>query len=228
MPSPSSNILIFEAHADDCAIGMGGTVLYFADQGFSPILITATWGETAYTTINDKDRMADIRCAEGKIAAEILKIHTTEQLTHPCQGLQNNRETFHEMVGLIRKYQPRFIFTHNPQCSHRDHRTLSALVEEAWWKAQENVLADLGTPTRAEALYFFEVVNLFPKPSVVIDIEPYFQQKLQAVRAYKSQYNVMPGLEDYVTGLALTRGYACKTKYGEAFVASRFIPRLFF
>ncbi len=225
MPSPSAKFLIFEAHADDCAIGMGGTVQYLIDQGLSPVLITVTKGETAYTTLADKNRMSDIRRSESKAASDILKIKTTEQLDHPCQGLQNDRETFQEIVGLIRKYQPRFIFTHNPRCSHRDHRALSALVEEAWWKAQENVLADLGTPFRAEAVFFFEVVNLFPKPSVVIDITPYFARKLEAIRAYKSQYEVMPGLDDYVTGLALTRGYARHSKYGEAFTTSDFIPR---
>lgn len=228
MPSPSTNFLIFEAHADDCAIGMGGTVLYLANQGLSPVLITVTKGETAYTTVADKNHMADIRRSEGQVAAEILKIKITEQLSHPCQGLTNDRETFQEIVGLIRKYQPKFIFTHNPECSHRDHRNLSALVEEAWWKAQENVLADFGAPFRAEAVYFFEVVNLFPKPSVIIDITPFFNQKLKAIQAYKSQYGVMPGLEDYITGLAVTRGYACSKKYGEAFVSSNFIPRFHF
>ncbi len=228
MPSPSTKVLIFESHADDCAIGMGGTVLYLADQGFSPVLITVTTGETAYSTLADKNRMSDIRRLESQAAAEVLKIKTTEQLIHPCQGLQNDRETFQEVIGLIRKYQPRFIFTHNPKCSHRDHRNLSTIVEEAWWKAQENVLADFGTPFRAEALFFFEVVNLFPKPSVVIDITPYFARKLEAIRAYKSQYVVMPGLENYITGLALTRGFACNCKYGEAFVASNFIPKFKF
>ncbi len=228
MPSPSKIFLIFEAHADDCAIGMGGTVLYLADQGLSPVLITVTKGETAYTTLADKNRMSDIRRSESQVASELLRIKSTEQLIHPCQGLQNDRETFQEIVGLIRKYQPRYIFTHNPRCSHRDHRNLSALVEEAWWKAQENVLADFGAPYRAEALFFFEVVNLFPKPSIVIDITLYFTRKLEAIRAYKSQYDVMPGLEDYITGLALTRGYACKCKYGEAFVVSDFIPKFYF
>jgi LmbE family N-acetylglucosaminyl deacetylase len=204
---------------------MGGTVQWLATQGFNVVLVTATRGETAYVNVSDKERIADIRQSESQTACEILGIETYEELGRPCQGLANDRETYQEIVGLIRKYQPCYIFTQNAADAHRDHRAISTLVEEAWWKAQERVLADFGSPFKADALFFYEVTNLFPNPSVIIDISPYFERKMEAVQTFKSQLEVLLGLEDYVTGLALTRGYHGHCKYGEAFLASNFMPK---
>ncbi|HMF30175.1 MAG TPA: PIG-L family deacetylase [Candidatus Lokiarchaeia archaeon] len=225
MPPQLDNVLIFEAHQDDCAIGMGGTVLWLANQGYNVVLVTATKGETAYTNMDDKDRMAEIRQEEARAACEILGIDTYEELGRPCQGLVNDRETYQEIVGLIRKYQPKYIFTQNAGDSHRDHRAISTLVEEAWWKAQERVLADFGESFKADALFFYEVTNLFPNPTTIIDITPFFENKMQAVQVFKSQLDVLQGLEDYVTGVALARGYHGHCKYGEAFLASNFMPK---
>ena len=59
------NVLIFEAHHDDCVIGMGGTSQYLHEKGFKNILFTVTKGETGFASIELKDRISNIRKDEG-------------------------------------------------------------------------------------------------------------------------------------------------------------------
>lgn len=219
-----NSILIFEAHSDDCVIGMGGTTQKLHDLGYKVRLLTFTTGETAYPTVEQKKDLIQIRKAEGKAADKLIQVDEHIFWEYGCQNVQNTRETFQDCVELIRKYKPNYIFTHSPSDKHRDHRTVSALIEEAWWKATEGVLADRGAPYRAQKLFFFEVSDLFQKPSVVIDITQYYMNKINAMQEFKSQFEVMKGLVAYVEGLAKTRGFLGGFTYGESFQQSTFIP----
>jgi LmbE family N-acetylglucosaminyl deacetylase len=218
------SVLIFEAHSDDCVIGMGGTTQKLKELGYKIILLTFTKGETAYSSVNLKEKIAQIRIDEGKAADKWIGIDEHINWEYGCQNVQNTREIFQDCTELIRKFQPQYIFTHSPIDKHRDHRAISAIVEEAWWKATEGVLADRGAPFRADKLYFMEIGDLFPHPSVVIDITPYYGNKINAMNEFKSQFDVMKGLVSYVEGLAKTRGLLAGSQYAEAFLQSNFIP----
>ncbi len=218
------NVLIFEAHSDDCVIGIGGTTQKFHEDGYRNILVTFTKGETAYSTVEMKGKMTSLRKEEGAAADKWIKIDEHINWPYGCQAVENTREVFQDCVELIRKYKPEYIFTHSPEDKHRDHKAISAIVTEAWWKATEGVLADRGEPYRAEKLYYFEVTELFTHPMVVIDISPYYQNKIKAMHEFKSQFEVMQGLVSYVEGMAKVRGLFVDGDYGEAFVQSDFIP----
>jgi LmbE family N-acetylglucosaminyl deacetylase len=218
------SILIFEAHSDDCVIGMGGTTQYFRDLGYEITLITITKGETAYSEINLKNNLVEIRKQEGKAADQFIQINNHINWDYGCQNVQNSREIFQDCTEMIRKFQPDYIFTHSPIDKHRDHRTISTIVEEAWWKAFEGVLADRGRPYRAKKLFFMEISDLFSHPTVIINITPYYENKIKAMQQFKSQFDVMKGIMNYVEGLAKTRGFFTNGLYGEAFLQSNFFP----
>lgn len=218
--------LVFEAHADDCVIGMGGTVARLVAEGWQVVLVTVTRGETAYPRPELQGEVAEVRARETARAREILGLTTTPvAMERPCQGLVNDRDTYQDVVEIIRRVRPARIFTHQPGSKHRDHRACHAIVEEAWWKATERVLADRGAPFRAGALYLFEVTDLLARPSVIVDVSTTFETKLAALRAYESQFEVLPGIERWVKGVAMARGYMSGCAYGEAFHASTFLPR---
>lgn len=220
--SEKDTILIFEAHSDDCVISMGGTAILLQEK-YDLILVTMTKGETAYTKVEDKGKMTEIRKQESLAADEVMGIKEHIFLTNPCQDLQNNLTNYHEIIKIIRKYRPKKIYTHKKPSKHRDHINTHDLVVEGWWKAFENVLADYGKPYRAPELYFFEVTDLFEFPGEIIDITDVFDKKMEALSAFESQYGVMQGMDDYVRGMALVRGFMGGFKYGEAFLKSNFM-----
>ena len=214
-------ILIFEAHSDDAVIGMGGTILAQKEQK-EYILVTMTKGDTGYTSEEDKDTITETRKQESLVTDELLGIQEHVFLDNSCQDLQNTKENFHQVIQLIRKYRPAQIFTHKSPSKHRDHRNCHDIVVEAWWKASENVLPELGEPVRVPILYTFEVTDLFEFPHSIVDIGV-IEPKLNILRKFESQMGVLLGIEDFVKGLALVRGYQAGFKFGEAFQKSRFM-----
>ncbi len=221
------SILVFGAHPDDEIIGVGGTIAKLSRMGKDVYVVTFTAGETGYARPEEKDSIANIRLKEAQACDKILGIKERVVLGRPTQGVANDKETYQECVRIIRKYKPDVIFTHWNKDKHRDHRAVSEVTEEAWWKAQENVLADMGTPWRAKELYFYEINELFAFPSLLIDISDTLEFKLKAMETQSSQMDVLPNIMRYIEALAQVRGYLRGTKYAEAFLSSSFLGRLY-
>ncbi|MFB0545644.1 MAG: PIG-L deacetylase family protein [Anaerolineae bacterium] len=220
-------VLVFGAHSDDEIIGPGGTIARLAAQGAQVAVVTFTRGETGYARDELKGRMAELRAQESAACDRMLGITERINLGKPTQGIPDDRETYQECVRLIRRYRPEVIFTHYYEDKHRDHRVVSALTDEARWKASENVLSDLGPPWYTPALYYYEITELFTHPSLVVDITDTFERKLEAMRTQVSQLDVVPGILRYLEGIGRARGYLCETSYAEAFLASNLLPTRF-
>lgn len=216
--------LVFCAHPDDEIIGIGGTIKKMRMKSIEVAVITFTLGGTSYSDISMKNEMEKIRETESKMAEEILDISFREVLGIPAQSVYNTKENFQKCTQLIRKYRPDVIFTHWNEDKHRDHRTISQLVDEARWKAWENVLADLGKPYYTPLLLYYEIFELFTHPSLVIDITDTMEFKIKAMETQKSQFALLPGIVDYINGLGKVRGFQRETLYAEAFMVSNLFP----
>lgn len=219
-------VLVFAAHPDDEIIGCGGTIARLTAEGKQVYVVTFCAGETGYATVEQRDTIAQVRQAEARACDQVLGITERVILGKPTQGVVNDRETYQQCVRLIRQYRPDVILTHWNEDKHRDHRAISALTDEARWKAYEHVLADFGEPWYTPELYYYEVLELFPHPSLVVDISDYLPKKLEAMQTQQSQFAVLPGVMDYIEGLAKVRGYARGTRYAEAFLRSNLLPTL--
>lgn len=226
-----ANILVFGAHSDDETIGLGGTIAKLSEVGYEVYVVTFCWSETGewedtgYAKAEWKENIARMRRDEALAADKILGVRRRLGLALPTQGVENTREVYQKVVKIIREIRPIAIFTHYYEDKHRDHRAVSKVTEEAWWKASENVLADLGRPWYAPALFFYEVTELFTHPSAIVDITSTFKIKIEALKQFKSQMLVLPKVIDFVEGLAKVRGYMIGVDYGEAFLASNLMPK---
>lgn len=221
----SKRALVFAAHSDDEIIGPGGTISRMAAGGCEVTVVTFTKGDTGYSTPEEKAGIVAARSRESAETKRILGIRESVNLGLPTQGVEDTKELYQDCVRLIRHYRPEVIFSHHHEDKHRDHRTISRITEEAWWKAQESVLADLGPAWRAERFFFYEIFELFTRPSLVVDISGFLEKKLEAMRAQQSQLKVVPGISGHIEGLAKVRGCLAGFVLGEAFLESNFIPR---
>ncbi|HON72676.1 MAG TPA: PIG-L family deacetylase [bacterium] len=219
-------ILVFSAHPDDEILGVGGTIAKLSKSGKEVYVVTFAIGETSYSSIEMKEKMRELRLKEAEECNKVLGIKERIILYKPNQGITNDRETYQECVKIIRKYKPDVIFTHYKEDKHRDHRAVWEITDEARWKAAENVLADFGTPWYTQELYYYEVIELFTYPSLLIDITDTLERKVEAMKTQSSQFPVLPGVIEYIEGLGKVRGYLRGTKYAEAFLSSNFIARL--
>jgi LmbE family N-acetylglucosaminyl deacetylase len=219
-------VLVFGAHVDDEVIGPGGTIARLSDLGAEITVVTFTGGnaDTGYARLEWKDKMGEMRREEARGIDAALGIGRRIFLGLPTQDVRNEGTVFRECVRIIRQARPDVIFTHWVEDKHRDHRVAALIVDEARWKASEPIMNDLGPAWHTPELYFYEILELFPHPSILVDISPTLERKLSAMQAAETQLDVLPGIVNYIKGIGMARGYSRGVPYAEAFLRSNLLP----
>ncbi len=217
MKLKNKTILIFAAHQDDETIGCGASIKKWSDDGNSICVCFVTDGSTGKEQGKDFGDIIDTRMEEVNRVSKILGISKIMTLSLECQKVVNKRDTFHKVIKIIRDVKPDIVITHNEVCKHRDHKRTSAIVEEACWKSQENILEELGPPHTIDDLWTFEILDLHPNPDIVVDVTETYKYKEQAMQEYFSQHGILNDIHSYIDGLSKVRGYSVGAARGEAF-----------
>lgn len=176
-------VLAFGAHADDVEIGMAGTIAKFTSEG----------NRVGICDLTDADLSSngnvELRKLEAANAAEILNVSMRTSLAFPDRGLYLKEEYIREIARVIRTYKPRIVFAPYFEDRHPDHGNCASLVEEAVFSAGIRKYETEGNEPahRVERVYFY-MINGFHKPDFTIDVSQFIDKKLQALRAYKSQF----------------------------------------
>jgi LmbE family N-acetylglucosaminyl deacetylase len=224
MMETPKRVLIFAAHHDDETIGCGGTVRKWADKGCQVHVCFMTNGDTGVEQSANADNIVETRINESKKAAKILGIQHLYNLGIPCQKVVNKQSIFHKVIQKIREVKPDLVMTHNSICKHRDHKRTSAIVEEACWKASENILEELGEIHTIKDLWSFEITDPHSNPDFVVDITDTYEWKWLAMNEYFSQSGILGGIMEYIDGLSKVRGYSIGAERGESFTRIGKIP----
>ena len=90
---PPESILVFEAHSDDVAIGMGATIKKFSDQGTTITQCTVTKGETAHT-LENKDDIVEIRRRAESVLIGACPEFTRHHMEIRGLGIINVKDLF--------------------------------------------------------------------------------------------------------------------------------------
>ncbi|MFP5113382.1 bacillithiol biosynthesis deacetylase BshB1 [Bacillaceae bacterium C204] len=176
-------VLAFGAHADDVEIGMAGTIVKLTSEG----------NRVGICDLTDADLSSngnvELRKLEAANAAEFLNVSMRTSLAFPDRGLYLKEEYIREIARVIRTYKPRIVFAPYFEDRHPDHGNCASLVEEAVFSAGIRKYETEGNEPahRVEKVYFY-MINGFHKPDFTIDISQFIDKKLQALRAYKSQF----------------------------------------
>jgi len=215
-------ILLFCAHPDDDAIALGGTIRKFADEDAEIIEVVFATGNEGYCRMEDKNKIVEIRTKEREAAGRLLGISHYETFNYNDYSISANEETYKLAIRMIRKYQPDIIFTHY-WLDYMAHKAMATIVTEAWWQAGWKASLELGEPWKASSLYYFEVLQLLPEVSHIIDTTTTFPVKIEALKCYASQHSVVSGMLQSAEGLAKLRGNMVGVQYGEALFSSHFV-----
>jgi LmbE family N-acetylglucosaminyl deacetylase len=195
-------------HPDDPESGAGGTIARYADLGHDAVNLYLTRGEGGIKG-KTHDEAAAIRSAEIEKACAILKARAifagqidgaTE--VHPAR--------YDEFRKILADEKPDIVLTHWPVDTHRDHRSVSLLVYDAWLR--------LG---RKFSLYYFEVnpgaQTQHFHPTHYVDITSTEARKKEACYAHVSQDP--PGFYDkYHEPMQRARGMEGGFKSAEGFI----------
>lgn len=218
---PPLDVLVIAPHPDDAELGLGGAILRFKAEHLRVGVLDLTSGEpTPHGTLA-------IRAAETEAATRILGLDWRHNLGLPNRSLEPTLEARRQVAGILRLTRPRIVFAPYWVDAHPDHVAALSLIEAArfWAKLSRSDLP--GEPHHPARLLHYYCVHLrvVDPPSLVLDISPYWEQKLAAIRCYRSQFETgrpeqPPTFLDRLRDQAAYWGWAIGTEYGEP-IASR-------
>jgi bacillithiol biosynthesis deacetylase BshB1 len=175
------DLLAIGAHPDDIELTCGGTLIKLSKRRYTIGAVDLTRGELG-TKGNP-----ELRLKEAEEAGRILGLSHRENLGFPDGGIEINRETRMKMIELIRRLRPEFILLPYYEGRHFDHIRASLLTAEASFQAGL-VKIETGTdPHRPRRLIYYMAHYEFV-PSFIVDVTDEFEKKMEAVRAYRSQF----------------------------------------
>lgn len=214
------DVLIVAPHPDDAELGMAGAILRLKADGARVGVLDLTDGEpTPHGSL-------ETRAAETAAATEILQIDWRENLGLPNRSLEPTLDARSQLAAVIRRTRPRWLFAPYWEDAHPDHTAATQLVEAArfWAKLTKSELP--GQPHHPERIYCYYCVHLklAPQPAFVLDISPFWQQKLAAISCYQSQFvtgrpSTPPTFLDRLRDEAAYWGKAIGVDYGEPFAS---------
>lgn len=207
-------VLAMGAHPDDMELEAGGTLAKFAKKGYDVYLLILTSG--GYTDINGKTYVDEELRNEAREATKILGIKDVMFLSYPTKDLPANGEAISKVDSIVDKLRPDVFISHHPFDSHQDHKAAADIMFAVSRQGRvKNVFSASTLPYRPNVFAF--------RPQFYVDITETLETKLNAIRAYKTQYTKFGGevLIEHVKGMAKTYGWAMGYEYAECFEVIR-------
>ena len=180
------DILAIGAHPDDVELGCSGTIAKEIAKGKKVGILDLTRGELGTRGT------AEIRDSEAKIAADILGVSFRENLNFKDGFFINDLNHQLKLIEVIRKYKPSIIFCNAIDDRHIDHPKGAKLVVDSCFLSglkKINTISDgvNQEPWRPKNIYHYIQWKSLT-PDFVVDISEYFETKIKAVKAFKSQF----------------------------------------
>ena len=216
-----ADVLAIAAHRDDVEQTCGGTLLRLKARGLRTAILDLTQGEAGTRG------SAEERAREAAEAARLLGAGWRQALNLPDGAVENNIENRIRIVRVLRQLRPRVVILPYWQARHPDHAAVAALGYEACFLSG---LAKVETGTEPHRPFKIVYASLYAdvRPSFIVDITPFIEQRHAALMAYRSQYANQPtggGLfvpEEEIRERTFTEarhyGLLAGVRYGEPFV----------
>ena len=226
------DILAIGAHPDDIELGAAGTLIKHVNMGSSVGMLDLTRGELG-TRGN-----ADLRSKEAELAKNYISASFRDNLGLMDGFIQEDEQSVKLLVQKIRLYRPKIILCNAVRDRHPDHGVAASLVLKAVFSAGLPKIETLHNgksqkPFRPNAVYHY-IQDRWIDPDFVVDVTEEFEDKMNAVMCFKSQFydpnskepNTPISSKEFLSSLeskALLCGRIIGVKYGEGFTKSRAI-----
>lgn len=178
------DILAIFAHPDDVELTVGGTLLKMKSLGYSTGALDVTRGEMGTRGT------VEGRAAEAIEAAAILRLDLRENL-----GLTDGHVFVDDaariaMVRVLRRLKPKVLLTHQIGDPHPDHGHIAELVREsARLASMKKYDEETGDEKIAVPIVAHNVFSRLVPPSFIVDVSDFLEEKMEAIRAHRSQFH---------------------------------------
>ena len=166
------DILAIGAHPDDVELGCAATIAKEISKGKKVGILDLTRGELGTRgSAEIRDKEAALAFADGFFV--------------------NDRERQMAIIKMIRKYRPEIVLCNAIEDRHIDHGKGSKLVSDACFlsglRRIETNLEGVQEAWRPKQVYHYIQWKSL-EPDFVVDVTGYLEKKIEAVKAYASQF----------------------------------------
>lgn len=225
--SPALDVIAVGAHPDDVEIACGGTLAHLVRKGYRVGIVDLTDGEPTPNSPGP-----DVRLAEARRAAEILGVQFRETLNLPNRRLFDSFESRVALAKVFRRCRPRLVigFGGKTIMASPDHYQAMQITDAAVFYSRlskwDEHFDHLPVHSISNQLAFPLGLHTLEVPEtsgyVVADISDTLQIKLDAIRAYETQFpahksRLFPALD----AMNRYQGHSAGFEAGELFLTYR-------
>ena len=228
-------VLAVAVHPDDVELCCSGTLMMEKLHGKTIGVVDLTRGELSTRGT------PELRAREAAAAARIMDLDIRENLGMADGFFQINEENQRKLVKAIRAYQPEIVLAAALADRHPDHGRAGKLISESCFLSGLRKITTLDEKGLEQAAWrpkyvFHFIQDRFYQPNFVYDISATFDRKLEAIKAYSSQFHSTdykedepqtyissPEFMDSIIGRAQMLGKMIGVKYAEGFLSEKMI-----
>ena len=177
------DLLAVGAHPDDLELGVGGLLHKLCARGLSVAIVDLTRGELGTRGT------PELRAEEAAAAARVLGIAHRENAGIPDGGVANTTEQQRLLIPFIRKYRPAVLLGPMTPDRHPDHAAAHGVVKDGNYFSGLAKIDTGQAPYRVPRVYHYHPYGEESPPPLVVDITDHMAAKLEALRAYGSQFH---------------------------------------
>jgi LmbE family N-acetylglucosaminyl deacetylase len=185
-----TRVLVIAPHPDDEVIGCGGTLRAHVLRNDPVKVVFVTSGEAGGHGI---DYPREVREREAREAAEIIGLSEFEFWRARDGAVRATGDLVERVRQELERWSPDVLYLPHGREQHPDHRAV--------WRIARRALKSGNRP----CCRTFELWTPLEHIEHVVDISAHIDTKLAAIRAYKSQCDILR-FDDAFRGLARYRG----------------------
>jgi bacillithiol biosynthesis deacetylase BshB1 len=226
------DILAFAAHPDDVELSASGTLLHYAAQGKKIGIIDLTEGE-----LGTRGSVTE-RYSESAAAGKLMGLSIRKNLNIGDGFFEINEENKRKIIEQIRIHQPEIVMANCLSDRHPDHGRGGKLVSDACFLAGlrriETIVDGIALAPHRPRLVLHYIQDHYTHPDIVMDVSPYMEQKIEVIKAYRSQFydpnsnepnTPISGEEffQFIKGRMMQYGRPIGVDYAEGFTVTRIL-----
>lgn len=226
------DILVIAAHPDDAELGAGGTIVNAIKQGKKVGILDLTRGELGTRGT------PEMRTEEAEAARKVLGVLVRDNVGLPDGFLENIRDYQMRILPFIRKFQPEMVLGNAVSDRHPDHGKAAKLISDSCFLSGLRAIESRDENGkqqevwRPKTVYHF-VQDRYAHPDFVVDVSDSWETKMEAIRAYKSQFHGADNSDEpqtpistpdfiyFLEARAREYGRSINVAFGEGFTTER-------
>jgi LmbE family N-acetylglucosaminyl deacetylase len=205
-------VLVLSPHTDDGELGCGGSIAKLTDEKKEVVYVALSCCEKSVP----REYPPDILKNEVRKATSVLGIKKEKLLLYDFEVRdfpEHRQKILDTLLEIRNETKPDIVFTPSSFDTHQDHQTVRQETLRAFKKS-----TILGYEQPWNNITF-NTLSFIPLE------EKHIKRKISALKCYETQRDRKYLSEDFIKGLAQTRGTQIEERYAEAFEVIRWVMR---